>query len=227
VTFATARVTVVNTRPEHFPAIIDLSRRCYAVDPPWTPEQLQSHLDLFPEGQFVACSVDDGAVVGMAASLIVLWDDYDIRATWRDFTTNGYFTNHEPEIGRTLYGAEVMADPARRRQGIGRALYRARRELAVRLGLARIRAGARLRGFHRYAFRMSARDYVHAVVCRQLNDPTLTFQLSQGFHVLDVVKGYLQRDPESLGWAAVIEWINDAAARPEDYGQLDPYFQPA
>lgn len=222
-----ARVVVTNTRPEHFAGIIDLSRRVYAVDAPWTVEQLQCHLDVFPQGQFVACSADDGTVVGMSASLIVLWDDYDIHRSWRDFTTDGYFTNHEPEIGRTLYGAEVMADPARRRQGIGKALYRARHDLVLRLGLARIRAGARLRGYHRYAFRMSARDYVHAVVRRQIDDPTLSFQMSLGFHVLDVVKGYLQRDPESLGWAAVIEWINDAAARPDEFGRLDPYFQPA
>ena len=31
------------------------------------------------------------AVVGMAASLIVLWDDYEIRDNWRDFTDGGMF----------------------------------------------------------------------------------------------------------------------------------------
>jgi hypothetical protein len=35
--------------------------------------------------------------------------------------------------------------------------------------------------------------------------------LHRGFKVLKVVSGYLQYDPESLGYAAVIEWINPEA----------------
>lgn len=209
-------VTVVNTRPHHFAGIEALTRMVYAGAPPWTQAQLQSHLDVFPEGQFVALDADSGEVVGMAASLIVWWDDYDIESTWRDFTANGFFTNHDPAKGRTLYGAEVMTHPARRGQGIGKALYTARRRLVEDLGLLRIRAGARLRAYHTHAARMSAEDYVLALVRGELSDPTLSFQLKQGFHVLAVVSGYLRHDPESLGWAAVIEWLNPAVARPED-----------
>jgi GNAT superfamily N-acetyltransferase len=117
-----------------------------------------------------------------------------------------------------------MTDPNRRGEGIGKALYKARRELTERLHLARIRAGARLRGYHLHAERMSAREYTRAVIRGELRDPTLSFQLAQGFRVLDVVKGYLRHDPESLGYAAVIEWLNAAAARPDDHGHGDPYF---
>lgn len=42
----------------------------------------------------------------MAASLIVLWDDYEMEANWRDFTGGGMFTNHDSARGRTLYGAQ-------------------------------------------------------------------------------------------------------------------------
>ena len=51
------------------------------------------------------------AVVGMAASLIVLWDDYEIRDNWRDFTDGGMFTDHDPQHGRTLYGAVTRPVP--------------------------------------------------------------------------------------------------------------------
>jgi hypothetical protein len=77
--------------------------------------------------------------------------------------------------------------------------------------LLRIRAGGRLRGYHRHAATMSAREYVDAVVKGTLSDPTLSFQLAQGFRVLGVVKHYLEPDPESLGYAAVIEWLNPDA----------------
>jgi GNAT superfamily N-acetyltransferase len=160
----------------------------------------------------------------MAASLIVLWDDYDMSASWRDFTDHGMFTNHDPEHGRTLYGAEVMTRPTLQGHGVGTKLYEARRALVQQLGLLRIRAGARLRGYHRYAGRMSAEEYVIKVINEELYDPTLSFQLHRGFQVLAVAPDYLHHDPESLGYAAVIEWINDAVAKPEDYVGRDPRF---
>lgn len=221
----TAAITVRNTRSGDFPGIMDLTREVYPGAPSWTPAQLASHLAVFPEGQFVAISQETGEIVGMAASLIVLWDDYDMETSWRDFTDHGFFRNHDPESGRTLYGAEVMVHPGRQGQGIGKTLYEARRELVVRLELLRIRAGARLRGYHRYAAAMDADTYVRKVVKRELRDPTLSFQLGRGFHVLAVVGNYLRNDPESLGYAAVIEWINERIARPEDYLGRDSWIQ--
>jgi len=64
---------------------------------------------------------------------------------------------------------------------------------------------------------MSAGEYVHCVVREECKDPTLSFQLRNGFHVLAVVSDYLLHDPESLGYAAIIEWLNPAVAKPEDY----------
>ncbi|MEZ5319569.1 MAG: GNAT family N-acetyltransferase [Vicinamibacterales bacterium] len=204
-------VTVVHTQPEHFAGITELSRLTYPGTPPWNAEQLASHRRVFPEGQFVALETATGRVVGMAASLIVFWDDYDSDTAWRDFTDKGLFTNHDPVNGRTLYGAEVMVHPDLRGHGIGSKIYDARRELVVRLGLLRIRAGARLRGYHRHADRLTPRAYVDAVVSGQIRDPTLSFQLHRGFKVIAVVGGYLLHDPESLGYAAVIEWMNARA----------------
>ncbi|MEO8502651.1 MAG: GNAT family N-acetyltransferase [Acidobacteriota bacterium] len=183
-----------------------MSERTYAASPPWSQEQLASHLKQFPEGQLVA--VEDGAVVGMAASLIVFWDDYDLAASWRDFTDRGYFTNHDPERGHTLYGAEVMVDETLQGRGIGGALYAERERLVRSLGLWRIRAGARLRGYHRFVETLTPAAYVEQVVEGTIRDPTLSFQLSRGFRVLATVEEYLHRDPESRGYAAVIEWSN-------------------
>ena len=209
-------ITVRRTRPEDLDAVIALCRAVYPFSSPYDEEQLHSQQRAFPEGQLVAVARDPGPgdddtgeelVVGMAASLILSWDDYERQDTWRDFTDHGMFTNHDPE-GRTLYGAEVMVHPDWQGQGVGSKIYEARRRLAQRLGLRRIRAGARLRGYHRVADRMSAREYVERVVAGELRDPTLTFQLHRGFRVLHVVSGYLKGDPESLGRAAVIEWLN-------------------
>ncbi|HUF46477.1 MAG TPA: GNAT family N-acetyltransferase [Vicinamibacterales bacterium] len=203
-----ADVSVRLTRASDFAGVGALTAVVYAGSPPWTPGQLASHLRVFPEGQFVAVDETTGRIVGMASSLIVLWDDYEMASSWRDFTDVGMFTNHDPVRGHTLYGAEVMVHPDLQGSGVGSKLYEARNTLARRLGLWRIRAGARLRGYHHHAASMSPREYVDQVVRGQLRDPTLSFQLHRGFRVLAVVEGYLRQDPESLGYAAVIEWLN-------------------
>ena len=199
-----------NTHAEDIPQIIELSREIYHEKSAWTERELLSHLEVFPEGQFVAVENETTKIVGMAASLIILWDDYEISENWEDFTDKGMFTNHDVENGRTLYGAEVMVSLKARRAGIGKKLYSARRELVKELGLLRIRAGARLRNYHRYADRFSAKEYVEKIVAGEIKDPTLSFQLQQGFKILAVVSDYLEHDRESLGKAAIIEWIADS-----------------
>lgn len=204
-------IIIRQTQERDFSQIIELSKNIYREKTAWTERELASHLEVFPEGQFVAVASDTQNIVGMSASLVVLWDDYDIKENWEDFTDNGLFTNHDAENGRTLYGAEVMVSSKIRRKGIGKKLYKARRKLVRDLGLLRIRAGARLINYHRFVNKFSAKDYVKNVIEGEIKDPTLSFQLRQGFQVIAVVADYLPDDPESLGKAAIIEWINSKA----------------
>ena len=74
--------------------------------------------------------------------------------------------------------------------------------------------------------KMSAEDYVVKVIRGEIEGMTLAFQLKQGFRVLAVAPDYLPGDPESLGYGAIIEWINTKVAIPSDYGARDPKFDP-
>jgi hypothetical protein len=65
-------ITVRNTRPEDCAGIIEMTRQVYPDSIPWTESQLVSHLNVFPEGQFVAVEPAKQRVVGMAAGLIIL-----------------------------------------------------------------------------------------------------------------------------------------------------------
>jgi ribosomal protein S18 acetylase RimI-like enzyme len=218
------RIHIRNTDPSDFDGIGELCRRVYPGDEPWTRAQLGSHLHVFPEGQFVALDREQDRVVGMSASLIVCWDHYDMFDSWEDFTGDGMFTNHDPVRGRTLYAAEVIVDPTLQGHGIGGKLYGARRGLVERQGLRRIRGGARLRSYHRYARQMSAADYVVKVVHGLIDDQTLSFQLHEGFHVLAVIPHYLDHDPETLGYAALIEWLNPRLLQPHQYAERPTQF---
>ena len=209
--------------PADFPQIIDLCRHVYPDAQPYSEPMLASQRDHFPRGQIVAADGFEGRIIGMCASLIVNWDDYDLSDDWRDFTDGGMFTNHDP-AGKTLYAAEVMVDPDQQGRGIGKALYKARRDLCRDLGLKRIRAGARLRGYRNYCDRMSADEYIKHVIAGDIGDPTLSFQLKQGFRVIGVAPDYLMNDPSSQGCAAVIEWVNHKVADRKDYKDRDPEY---
>jgi len=224
---AKRRIIVRNSQKDDFQGIRELAQLIYPDVTPWSDSQLQRHLDIFPQGQFVAVDKSSGQIVGMCSGLIIDWDRYEADMDWAGFTDGGMYTNHDPVWGATLFAADVMVRPGLQGHGIGKRLYRhGRFGLAKQIGLRRILAGSRLRGYHRYAGRMTAADYVVEVVNGRLNDPTLSFQLGQGFHVLTVVGNYFTGDPESLGWAAVIEWLNPEVADEEDFDQGDSRFRP-
>jgi len=172
----------------------------------WRIEQLESQLGVFPQGQIVACMGD--RVVGAASSLIVKWDTYGTSHSYREVTAGGFFTTHDP-TARTLYGAEVFADPRSRRLGIGRALYKARRRLCRTLNLRRIMSCGRMPNYHRVADKMPPEEYSARVIWGDLQDPVLLFQLSEGFHWCGVVRDYMPSDKESCGHANIIVWLND------------------
>jgi phosphoenolpyruvate carboxylase len=208
---------MIHPLPEHFAAIQELCRRVYPFTKPWSLEQLEAHHSYFPDGQLLVVEKETGKVIGLAFSLIISWDDYSPQDNWQDFTSSGFFHNHNPKKGKTLYGAEVMVDPEYRGRGIGKMLYRGRTEIARRYRLKRIRAGARLRGYSKYEDKYTPEEYVKRVYEKEIFDPTLSFQLNQGFVPLDVARNYLFNDPESLGYAAVIEWLNPEIATERDF----------
>ncbi len=224
----TPSLSIRHTEPRDVPGIVALCQRVYPDTPPWRPDQLHSHLQVFPEGQFVAVEGVEQRVVGMAACCIVNWDHYHLLDSWETFTADGMFTNHDPIQGRTLYGAEIIVDPELQGHGIGSRLWGTHQSLAEHWGLRRIRGGGRLRDYHTYAHQLTAADYVLQVVQGLLWDRTLSVWLHEACHVLAVVPHYLSGDPETLGYAAVTEWLNPEVVQPEHYtGRPTDYLHPS
>lgn len=196
------------------PRIIAICEAVYPDESPYTPEQLEDHRQVFPEGQFVVEHVPIGTCVGIQATLVVRWDDYGDESTWDAFTANGTFLNHDPAKGHTLYGAEMMVDPAHQHHGLSRSLIEAARELTRQKSLARIRAGSRLAGFHLQPPSMTPAEYVQAVIDGRIGDPVLSVHLREGWTVFGIDPDYLPSDLESRGCAALIEWINPDGTPP-------------
>jgi hypothetical protein len=204
-------VRVRQLRLDDCAAIRALQRRASPGVTPWTLPQLESQRAIFPEGQLVAEL--GGLVVGAVSTLIVRWDDYAVSHTFRSITADGHFTTHDPR-GRTLYGAEIVADASRRGFAVARALYQAQRRLCRRLNLRRIIAASRLPGYREVKDAMTPELYAMKVIWGDIADPVLRFPMSQGFHFCGIIQDYLPEDIQSCGHAALVVWLNPLYAPP-------------
>jgi ribosomal protein S18 acetylase RimI-like enzyme len=202
-------VKVRYTIKNDIPKIIDLQKQSFPYLAKygniWKAEELESHLEIFPEGQFITVE-PDGTIVGSASTLIVSLDPEYKEHTWIDITANGMFTNHSYD-GDSLYGADISSHPKYRHEGIGSMLYDARKELAIKMNVRRMIAGGRLFNYCEYADKMSALEYAEKVIRRELRDPVLSFELDNGFNFIKILPDYLD-DVRSLNYASFIEWLN-------------------
>jgi ribosomal protein S18 acetylase RimI-like enzyme len=202
-------VVVRNTQSEDIPRIVDLQKESFPYlaryGNIWHPEELESHLRIFPQGQFVAVE-PDGLIVGSASTLMVSLNPEYADHTWKEITANGMFTNHNSN-GDSLYGADISTHPKHRHEGIGGILYEARKKLATMLNLRRMIAGGRLFNYSEYADKMSPFEYANKVIAGELKDPVLSFELDNGFRFIKILPNYLD-DVRSLNYASFIEWLN-------------------
>ncbi|MDN4165510.1 bifunctional GNAT family N-acetyltransferase/carbon-nitrogen hydrolase family protein [Cytophagales bacterium LB-30] len=171
----------------------------------WSEGLIQKLIDLFPEGQL---SIElNGKVVACALSIIVDYKKYGDKHRYEDITGNFTFSTHDPD-GDVLYGVEVLVHPEYRGLRLGRRLYDARKALCERLNLRSIMAGGRIPNYSAYADKLSPREYIDKVKLKEIHDSTLSFQLSNDFHVKKIIKGYLPGDTSSLEYATLLEWNN-------------------
>lgn len=200
-----ARLVLRELRKTDFEAVVSLQQRSFPSIEPWTPEQFESQLAVFPEGQ-LGVQID-GELVATSSALIVDEEDFGAYHTFDEVSDGGFIRNHDPE-GDTLYGIDIAVDPRHRGERLARRIYEARKELAQRRNLRAIMIAGRIPGYGKHADKMSAEEYVRRVVRKELKDPVLTSQLAQGFAIREVLRGYLPSDVESAGYAVFMEWLN-------------------
>jgi predicted amidohydrolase len=171
----------------------------------WSRAKIQNLLNIFPEGQL--CIAVDDKVVACSLSIIVDYDIFGDNHTYEKITGKYTFSTHT-SLGNVLYGIEVFVHPEYRGLRLARRLYEARKELCELLNLESIIAGGRIPGYHEHADKLSPRTYIDKVRTKEIYDPTLSFQISNDFHVRKIMKDYLPGDIESKEYATLIEWNN-------------------
>jgi predicted amidohydrolase/GNAT superfamily N-acetyltransferase len=174
-------------------------------DTHWEEFEIEILLKKFPQGQLVI--LVDEVVVASALSLIVNENLVEKNHDYAKITGNYTFSTHNPE-GEVLYGIEVFVHPKYRGLRLGRRLYEARKEMCEQLNLKSIVFAGRIPNYAKYANELKPKEYIEKVKRKELYDPVLSFQLSNDFHVIRVMKNYLQGDKNSKEFAVLLEWNN-------------------
>ncbi|MBN2765712.1 MAG: bifunctional GNAT family N-acetyltransferase/carbon-nitrogen hydrolase family protein [Paludibacteraceae bacterium] len=171
----------------------------------WKEHHIETLNTLFPEGQ-VAIMVND-EIAGCALSIIVDSAKFSEKHTYKEITGNYSFNTHTPK-GDKIYGIDVFIRPKYRGLRLGRRLYDYRKDLCEKLNMKAIIFGGRIPKYHEYADKFTPREYIEKVRRKEIHDPVLDFQMSNDFHPVRVIKGYLEGDKESHEYAVLLEWDN-------------------
>ena len=135
------------------------------------------------------------------------YSKFDDKHTYSEITGAYSFSTHTA-LGDKLYGIDVFVSPKFRGLRLGRRLYDYRKELCEKLNLKGIVFGGRIPNYHQYSATMTPRQYIENVRNKEIHDPVLDFQMSNDFHPMRVLKGYLEGDKESKEYAVLLEWDN-------------------
>ena len=196
-------VVIASTRPEHAAPLAALQEVCFPTLAPaqrFVAAHYRKHLELFPEGQFVA--LDGDRVVGGTSTCRLHFDFNHLGHTFDDVIQGGGLTSHEPD-GDWLYGADISVHPDHRGWGLARGLYAARQDAVRRFGLKGQVTAGMMRGYGAVKDRMSAEEYYRRLADGTVNDPTLSAQMKIGFELRGLLPNYVH-DPVCGDYAVLI-----------------------
>lgn len=184
-----------------------LELACFPTADPRELTNRQDVMDLsdsFPQGCFVG--LDGDRVVAMGLGCRRRFDLGSPQHSLLDLFDTGDIGPHHFG-GPWYYGIDIAVHPEYRRRGIGGELYELRKQVCRELNLKGIIAGGVIPGYAEHKHHMSAEDYVRAVREGDLYDPTLTFQLENGFEAPCALVDYY-RDAAVNDCASLIVWHN-------------------
>ncbi len=186
----------------------DLERSSF---PTSDPEDLYDQVELetltndFPQGGFVG--FDQETPVAMGLGIQVFFNLDDPEHTVHDIMPGNGDSGHRPE-GNWYYGTSIAVRNEYRRRGIGAELYDLRKTVCKKLNLKGIVAGGVMPGYADYKNEMTADEYIMKVRNKVIYDSTLSFQLENGFELVQALPNYIT-NPEIDNYAALIIWRNN------------------
>lgn len=208
---------IQQTRPEHTEQLEELQKTVFptlAADELIRAVHYLRHIEVFPEGQFVITSNDAASakdvedrgpekVIGMTTTMRTRFDFEHYHHTFKETIAGGWLSNHDPE-GDWLYGLDMGILPAYRGRGLARALYRARQNMARRLGLKGQLTVGMMNGYGAVSKEISGEQYYEELLRGLRKDPTLSAQMKIGFEPVVLMPEHLN-DPSCGNYGVLIK----------------------
>ncbi|MBT3247926.1 MAG: GNAT family N-acetyltransferase [Actinobacteria bacterium] len=202
-----ADLTYTNLHPKWAEQLTEIEHTVFAsidLEDLLSLRDMEAYCRVFPEGGFVA--LDGDTPVGFGLGILLDFDFEDTSHSLDDLTGEEDCGNHNPD-GDWYYGVTIAVNPQYRKRGIGNRLYELRKEVVRTLNKKGIVAGGVIPGYAKHLNEMTADQYIDQVVAGNLHDPTLSFQIANGFQARGAIPDYLD-DPTVGNNAVLIVWEN-------------------
>ena len=200
-------LTYTNLHPKWAEQLTEIEHTVFAsidIEDLLSLRDMEAYCRVFPEGGFVA--LDGDTPVGFGLGILLDFDFEDTSHSLDDLTGEEDCGNHNPD-GDWYYGVTIAVNPQYRKRGIGNRLYELRKEVVRTLNKKGIVAGGVIPGYAKHLHDMTADQYIDQVVAGNLHDPTLSFQIANGFQARGAIPDYLD-DPTVGNNAVLIVWEN-------------------
>ncbi|MBT3969245.1 MAG: GNAT family N-acetyltransferase [Actinobacteria bacterium] len=200
-------LTYTNLHPKWAEQLTEIEHTVFAsidLEDLLSLRDMEAYCRVFPEGGFVA--LDGDTPVGFGLGILLDFDFEDTSHSLDDLTGEEDCGNHNPD-GDWYYGVTIAVNPQYRKRGIGNRLYELRKEVVRTLNKKGIVAGGGIPGYAKHLNEMTADQYIDQVVAGNLHDPTLSFQIANGFQARGAIPDYLD-DPTVGNNAVLIVWEN-------------------
>lgn len=206
-------ITIRTATPSDMPGILQVEES-WPADARASADKFESRMDKFGEGFFLACLQEDARGEVLVATITAMPlayrpDTPHVFCSWDRVTNNGYLHQADLEACNALYIVSGVIDKRYRGINIFTPMVLREVELAQRLGLRYVLAGAVIPGYRKFCERhgeTSAFAYCTTRRGQHLVDPLLAMYEAIGFSVQDeghVLTDYYP-DDASRNYAALV-----------------------
>lgn len=189
--------------------VANLEKEVWPEEVQATREKFESRATVFPGG-FLLISTRDLGLAGVSTSEIIDYNPAHPPLSWEQITDNGWIKQtHNPE-GNALYLVSVGAKSG---FGVGTRLVKEQINLAEKLDLDYLVLGARIPGFREYHKQhpdITIKEYLDLKKGSESYDPEIRFYERCGLKLIKLVPNYMEDDPESENYGAIMAWENKA-----------------
>jgi hypothetical protein len=189
--------------PDDYAGLIAVFEDCYAgIDDNFASMDDMEDLRLsYPDGQIVACIGDE--VVGVILSLHCKYAQFSQPQKMTDIYNPAQFASYG-EGADSLFALEILVKSTHQRKGIGKLLNERLTETLVRNNLRAFIGVSRVSGYGALQAHMTIDAYLQKVVAGELNDPSLSYNCSNGMLPKMAVADYYPPDLASAGYGALV-----------------------